>query len=399
MNPEKNAARQIEVIKKNANEIISEEQLRTKISESLKNKSPLRIKAGFDPTASDIHIGHVVLLKKLRQFQDLGHIVYFIVGDFTALIGDPSGRIRERPVLTKEQIIRNAETYTEQAFKILDKKKTKVLFNSKWFENMSLSGVLSVLKSYTVARMLERDDFNLRIRKQKPISMLEFIYPLLQGYDSVEIKADVELGGADQKFNLIVARHMQEFFNQSPQSLITLPLLIGTDGQKKMSKSFGNYIGIREKPVDIFGKTMSISDELMLHYYDNLTDFDLKEIKKMHPKEAKELLAYTLVAWFFGRNVAEKEKKRFEKLFSDRNRAIEGLEIIKINNPENILDLISNSKILSSKNQIRRLVRQGAVEFCSEKITDDKYTVKSNGVLKVGKKKFFKIIVNKDKNT
>ncbi|RKY34495.1 MAG: tyrosine--tRNA ligase, partial [Candidatus Duberdicusella sinuisediminis] len=318
MNLRKEVAKQLRLIERGTHEIISKDELSKKIEFSLRKNKPLKVKAGFDPTSKDIHLGHVVLLKKLRTFQDLGHVVYFIIGDFTARIGDPSGRSELRPSLTEEEVLANASTYTQQAFKILDRKKTKVIFNSKWFKDLKIEDFFPILKSYTLARLLERDDFSLRMKENKPITILEFFYPLLQGYDSVKIGADVELGGTDQKFNLIVGRHLQEFFGQPSQVIITLPLLVGLDGKNKMSKSLGNFIGIEEPPSEIFGKTMSISDELMYHYFELLTDFDLDKLKKMHPKEAKELLAFSFVCWFYDEETAIGEKERFNEIFSKK---------------------------------------------------------------------------------
>jgi len=393
MNLKKKVIDQIKQIRKNAVEIVSEEELFGKIEHSLRTFTPLRIKAGFDPTAGDIHLGHAVLLKKLREFQELGHIVYFIVGDFTARIGDPSGRDETRPALSQKQIIANARTYTEQAFKILDKKKTKIVFNSKWFDKMNVGDLTSLLKNYTVARLLERDDFSQRIKQNRPITMLEFFYPLMQGYDSIKVKADIELGGTDQKFNLLVGRRLQERFGQNPQVIMTLPLLVGLDGKNKMSKSLGNYIGIKEEPSEIFGKTMSIPDELMYNYYEVLTDLNLLEIKQKHPKEAKEMLAATFVSWFHGEEEAKRERERFRTIFSRKDLSSQSFqEYVLPRGGKGITQIMVEANLSSSNNEARRLLRQNAVEFNNKKILDEKAIIVTEGILKVGKKKFVKII-------
>jgi tyrosyl-tRNA synthetase len=394
MNQNPKINEQIELIKKNTSEVISEPELSSKIESSLTHKKPLKIKVGFDPTASDIHLGHLVLLKKLRTFQDLGHTVYFLVGDFTALIGDPSGRTQERPLLSREEILSNAETYTDQAFKILDKDKTRVVFNSEWFNKMSFTDVLSLFKSYTVARLVERDDFEKRMAQGNPITILEFIYPLLQGYDSVKIESDIEIGGTDQKFNLIIGRRIQEFFGQAPQSVITLPLLLGTDGVNKMSKSLNNYIGIQEPPTNIFGKTMSVSDEVMYHYYEMLTDFNLQQIKQEHPKEAKLKLAAIFVEWFYGKEEALIEREKFVSMFSEKKIERDALESYKVTGSKPLVEIISEAGLVKSGNQIRRLIRQGAIEFAGSKVEDDKFQIDKSGILKVGKKRFIYIDIS-----
>ena len=393
MNIEKETSRQLNLIKKNTGEIISEKELVFKISESLRTNIPLKIKTGFDPTARDIHLGHVVLLKKLRLFQDLGHMVYFLVGDFTARIGDPSGKNELRPVLSEKEIKNNAKTYTDQAFKILDKDKTKVVFNNEWFDKMKIEELIPILRSYTLARLLERDDFSERMKNHLPITTLEFLYPLLQGYDSVEIEADVELGGNDQKFNLITGRHIQEYFGKPPQIVITLPLLIGLDGKDKMSKSLNNYIGIDEEPRDIYGKTMSLSDELMYHYYTLLTDYNLEDIRGMHPKEAKEKLAHEFIRWFYDKETADREQEEFEKIFSKKNIQESEFPEIKVKKGDFLLSAIVDSKTVKSRNEMRRLFKQGAVEFDGERIISEKYSINKPGILRIGRKLFFKIIV------
>ncbi|MCF7873756.1 MAG: tyrosine--tRNA ligase [Candidatus Omnitrophica bacterium] len=397
----KDLSKHLKAIEENTVDLISPEQLEKKIKDKLKKSKPLKIKIGFDPTACDIHIGHTVLLNKLRKLQDLGHIVYFIIGDFTAKIGDPSGKIIQRPVLDDSQIRANASTYTKQAFKILNKRKTKIIYNSRWYKKMNLSSFLSLLSSYTVARILERDDFSKRIQNQKPLSLLEVIYPLIQGYDSYKMEADIEFGGTDQKFNLLVGRNLQQFFNQPPQIVATMPLLVGLDGQKKMSKSLGNYIGITEKPKDMFGKIMSVPDEIMWDYIRLLTDFDLSQIKQMHPKDAKVKLAKYLVSRYYSKNLAEKESKEFQKVFSER-KIPEKVPIYKADNKKiDVVDILSKMKLTSSKNEARRLLNQGSITMIDSKDPSNYSVLKKNitffsseeVILKVGKKRFLKIVV------
>lgn len=362
------------------------------LEKKLKEGRPLVIKAGFDPTAPDIHLGHVVLLRKLRQFQDLGHRVCFLVGDFTAQIGDPTGRDQLRPKLERAQIDANAKTYQEQAFKILDAGKTDVVFNSAWLEPLGAQGLLELTKLSTVAQMLARADFKKRMDQGKEISILEFIYPLLQGYDSVHLKADVELGGNDQKFNLLMGRQMQETYEQVPQVVMMTPLLEGTDGVQKMSKSYGNYIGITEDPKDIFGKIMSISDELMMRYYELLTDVDLGNVKILHPKEAKLQLGQAIVAQFYNENTAQKEREAFEKVFSQHQVPEDMLQVvIGALNMEQLMEVLVEQKVVASKNEMRRLISQGAVSFSGEKIASVEWAPKV-GVLKIGKRRFIELV-------
>ncbi len=382
---------QIERIKRSAIEILSEEELYKKLEASLEKSIPLRVKAGFDPTSKDIHLGHTVLLNKLRTFQDLGHEVYFIVGDFTAKIGDPSGRNNLRPVLTDSQIEENARTYTDQAFKILDKSKTKIIFNSIWYKDMTLADFLPLLNKYTVSRILERDDFTKRIKQGIALSLLEVVYPIIQGYDSVMMKADIELGGSDQKFNLIVGRHMQEAFDIPAQVVLTLPLLVGLDGKNKMSKSLDNYIGVSEDPKDIFGKLMSISDTLMYDYFSLLTDFDLKEVENMHPKQAKEMLAADIISKLYSKEQAFQEQQRFSQIFSKRDINEENVPTIELEIKTTVLDLLVKERVVTSNNELRRLIKQGGVSFGNQKIDSENFLIETSGILKVGKKKFFNI--------
>ncbi len=387
MRPEPSLEESLEKIKRGTVEVITPHALK----EKLKRAKSLKIKAGFDPTTKDIHLGHLVLLKKLRTFQDLGHQVYFLVGDFTARIGDPSGRDTTRPPLSKEEVLDNARTYTQQALKILNPEKTEIVFNSSWFDKMDLNFFCRLLSSYTVARILERDDFQRRFNNNLPISMLEFIYPLLQGYDSVVLEADVEVGGTDQKFNLLCARDIQEYFGKEPQVIITLPLLLGLDGKDKMSKSLGNYIGIDEPPQQIFGKVMSISDDLMYQWYEILTEFDMSQVKKLHPKEAKENLAQEIVSWFYGQDEACYQRERFKKIFSQGEYP---QDILAFNIPPQgmtILDILVESGLVISKNEARRLIKQGAVEFSGQKIKEEKFLIRESGLLRSGKKSFLEI--------
>jgi len=391
---------QLKIIKSNCVDLINEEELIKKLEKSLSSKTPLKLKIGLDPTAADIHLGHTVILRKLRKLQDLGHIVYFIIGDFTAKIGDPSGRNIARKILSDEEIRYNASTYTNQAFKILDKSKTEIIYNSIWYKDMKLSDFLSILSYYTIARVLERDDFSKRLKENLPLTILEIIYPLIQGYDSVKINADIEFGGTDQKFNLIVGRHLQEIFGQEPQVIITMPLLVGLDGKEKMSKSKNNYIGITEEPNSMFGKIMSISDSLMFEYFRLLTDFDISIIKNMHPKDVKLLLAETLVSFYHSKEIAEKAKDEFIKIFSKKELPSD-IETYKIDTDiVNLIDFLANFKIVSSKNEARRLLNQNAISIIDRDSTLDikepTLNIPPSGlILKIGKKKFIKIYSNK----
>lgn len=392
---------QLKIIKRGASEIIAEEELVARLEWSKKTKRPLKIKAGFDPTAPDIHLGHTVLLRKLKHFQELGHTVYFLIGDFTGRIGDPSGVSEIRKSLSRQEVLKNAKTYKEQIFKILSPKKTRVVFNSRWYERMKFQDVIGLAAKYTVARMLERDDFSKRYKDNRPISILEFLYPLIQGYDSVVLGADVELGGTDQKFNLLVGRELQREFGQMPQVVITMPLLEGTDGVQKMSKSLGNYIGINEAPKEIFGKTMSISDELMLRYYELLTDEDLESVKKMHPKDAKMKLSAILVQQYYGRSAAQNARKEFEDIFKEKNIPKDvPLKKISIKGDSlSILDLLDYDVNLlytnSTKNEFRRLIQQGAVKVNGQKIESVSFSLKKGEeyLIQVSKRSFLKVVI------
>ena len=398
----------LEILKRGVEEIIPEKGLEKKLN---KNK-PLIIKAGFDPTAPDLHLGHTVLINKLKQFQDLGHQVVFLIGDFTGMIGDPSGVSETRPILTVEQLKKNSETYQEQIFKILDKKKTKIEFNSSWFKKMTSAELINLSSKMTVARMLERDDFSKRYKGNKPISIHEFIYPLVQGYDSFELKSDVELGGTDQKFNLLVGRDIQKSFGMEEQIIMTLPILEGTDGVKKMSKSLDNYIGLQESPNDMFGKIMSISDDLMWRYFNLLsfkTSIEIKEIKKkteqgLNPMEAKKMLAAEIVTRFHGEEKALLAEKEFTNRFSKGKDPAE-IKLIKLSmkaSSISIVDLLSSGelgdhKLCKSKSEARRMITQGAVKIDGNKISDDAILIQnpSENTYQVGKLKHLKIKLKK----
>ena len=383
--------KQISRIFRGTAEIIDVKNLEEKLRESQKQKKPLCIKAGFDPTSPDIHLGHVVLLRKLKQLQDIGHQVYFLIGDFTAQIGDPTGCNQARPKLNKNQIEANARTYKEQVGKILDLKKTKIVFNSEWLDELNSRKLLEMTMYSTVAQMLARADFKKRMEEGKEISILEFFYPLLQGYDSVYMRADIEIGGTDQKFNLLMGRQLQEAYGQEPQIVIMTPLLEGTDGIQKMSKSLGNYIGISEPPAEIFGKIMSINDSLMYKYFEFLTDFDLKEVNSMHPKEAKLMLAQDIVSQFCGIEEAKKARKNFEMIFS-KGKSPDNIFEYKIKNAESglLADILLETKLVCSKNEFRRLLKQGAISCNGEKIANEDWKLKE-GVIKIGKMRFLKL--------
>ncbi len=373
-------------IQRGTTEIISVADLTAKLNEG----RPLIIKAGFDPTAPDIHLGHAVLLKKMRQFQDLGHQVVFLIGDFTAQVGDPTGRNELRKKMTLADIDKNAETYKTQVFKILDPQKTKVVFNSHWLNKLTPQDLLELSARSTVAQMLARADFKKRFETGKEISLLEFIYPLLQGYDSVYLKADVELGGNDQKFNLLMGRQLQESYGQKPQVVLMTPLLEGTDGVNKMSKSLGNYIGINEAPNDIFGKVMSISDELMARYYELLTDADLNTIKAMHPKEAKLQLGQLIVDMFHPAGEGVRARAHFESTFS-QHQIPQDIPEVEIVADAKLLDILSVAKIIAAKNEGRRLLKEGAISHEGKAISDENWKP-IKGVLKIGKRRFLRLV-------
>ncbi len=391
-----------EKIKNKTLEIINENELKERLNSGKK----LRVKLGADPTAPDLHLGHYVVLRKLRDFQELGHIVVFIIGDFTALIGDPSGRSKTRPPLTREQIEENAKTYFEQVFTILDKDKTEIHFNSEWLSKIDLEEWIKISSRFTVARILERDDFLNRYKAGIPIFFHEFFYPVMQAYDSVAIKADVELGGSDQKFNLMMGRKLQETYEMPPQIAMIMPILRGLDGVKKMSKSLGNYVGITEDANSMYGKIMSIPDELISEYYFLILDKSEKEAKGIdqvikngteNPMKLKMKLAFEIAKLFHNEEEAKKAEENFKKVFSNREVPddIEELSVANIleNGLIDIVKLLAENKIVKSKSEARRLIQQGAVKLNGEKIPDFKTPVKvSDGdILKIGKRKFFKI--------
>jgi len=397
---------QIELIRRGTVEIIQEGELEKKLERSIKTKKPLIVKAGFDPSAPDIHLGHTVLLRKMKHFQDLGHRVIFLIGDYTAVIGDPSGASKTRPCLSREEVIKNAKTYKQQIEKVLDIKNLEVRFNSEWLEReMNGAGLASLMSRYSVTRMLERDDFSNRFKEHKPISMLEFLYPLLQGYDSVALCADVELGGTDQKFNLLVGRDLQGSYGQEPQVVITMPLLEGLDGVQKMSKSLGNYIGISETAKEMFGKIMSLSDDIMFKYYELLTDADTKKIESdvtkgaLHPKDAKKNLAKIIVSQYHSQKEALKQEKEFERAFKDKGFP-EDIPLIERTVQSDTMPLVQVlSQIVSlakSNSDAKRKIQEGAVEVDGKKITDVDFSLSTGREyrLRLGKN-FAKIVMKK----
>lgn len=400
----KSVEEQLDYLKKGCVDIIQEEELKAKLARSLKEAKPLRVKVGFDPTAPDIHLGHTVLLRKMKHFQDVGHDVIFLIGDFTGLIGDPSGRSTTRPPMTREEILENAETYKIQIFKILDQEKTIIDFNSRWLEKLTSFDIINLTAKYTVARILERDDFSNRLKAGLPISTHELLYPFMQAYDSVALEADVELGGTDQKFNLLVGRDIQRGFGQEPQVIMTMPLLEGLDGVEKMSKSLNNYVGITEPPGEIFGKIMSISDPLMFRYYELLTDESLSQIEKwkrdikeekLHPKDLKSRLAQLLVSDFCGKKDAEKAAQEFDRIFRKKEIPSEIEEIEVQSQGILLIDLLANQDIFPSRAEAKRMMRQGGVYLDGQRIEDITYKLdlrkKSEYILKIGKRKFYKI--------
>ncbi|MCO6472369.1 MAG: tyrosine--tRNA ligase [Melioribacteraceae bacterium] len=396
---------QLQLIRRGASEIIPEEELERKLEKSIKENKPLNIKLGCDPTRPDLHLGHSVVLRKLAQFQHLGHQAILIIGDFTAMIGDPSGRNSTRPPLSFEEARENAKSYWEQAAKILDRSKTKILYNSDWLGNMKFEDVIKLASKYTVARMLERDDFTKRYKSGIPINIHEILYPLAQAMDSVAIKSDVELGGTDQKFNLLVGRDIQREHGMEPQVILTLPLLVGTDGTEKMSKSYNNYIGIDDTPQEIFGKCLSIPDDIIYTYYELTTDvsrIDLKTIKdqlsdgKTNPRDIKRALARKLVEMYHSKAAAEAAQSEFDKIFINKGVPDDMQEYKPDQQEMGIIDLIVKVNFAPSNGEARRLIAQGGVTIDGEKITDFKEIVEfdKEKILKVGKRKFIKLLSN-----
>ncbi|ACM22369.1 MULTISPECIES: tyrosine--tRNA ligase [Thermotoga] len=388
---------QVKILKRNVVDLVSEEELLDRI----RRKGKLRVKLGVDPSRPDLHLGHAVVLRKLREFQDLGHTVVLIIGDFTARIGDPSGRNETRPMLTKEEVLENAKTYQEQAFKILDPERTELRFNGEWLDRMTFADVIVLASKYTVARMLERDDFARRFREGIPITISEFLYPLAQAYDSVAIQADVELGGTDQLFNLLVGRKIQEEYGQEPQIVMTMPIIEGTDGKLKMSKSYGNYIAFNDTPEDMYGKLMSIPDELIIKYMRLLTDIPEEQIEeyerkmkegKINPRDVKMVLAYEITRFFHGEENAKKAQEHFVKVFQ-RKELPDEMPVVELSQEMNIVDLLVKIGAVSSRSEAKRLISQGGVYLDGERVEDIKFIVKPDGerVLRVGKKKFYRI--------
>ena len=397
---------QMNVIRRGAVEILVDNELEEKLRQAAQHNKPLRIKAGFDPTAPDLHLGHTVLIQKLKQFQELGHEVNFLIGDFTGMIGDPTGKNETRKQLTREEVLVNAETYKEQVFKILDPDRTKVVFNSSWMGPMSAADLIALASRYTVARMLERDDFHKRFSGQQPIAVHEFLYPLVQGWDSVALEADVELGGTDQKFNLLVGRELQRQVGQRPQTVLTMPLLEGLDGVNKMSKSLGNYVGISEAPREIYGKLMSISDPLMVRYYELLSDVDLATLARVqrgvngeadgwHPMDAKRALAREMVARYHGLDAAHKAEHDFLQQFRQKE-VPEDIPVLQLtgDGPVWICRLLGEAGLVESNGEARRLIQQGGVKLNGEKLTDADLEVEAIGelLLQAGKRRFARII-------
>ncbi len=393
--------RQMAIIKRGVAELIDENELRKKIARG----TPLRIKVGFDPTAPDLHLGHTVVMHKMRHFQELGHHVIFLIGDFTGRIGDPSGRSETRPPLTEEQVMANAETYKKQVFKILDPEKTEVAFNSAWLGKMDAAGFIKLASSYTVARMMERDDFEKRFREQRPISIHEFLYPLCQGYDSVALKSDVEMGGTDQKFNLLVGRTLQAHYGIESQCILTMPLLEGTDGVRKMSKSYGNYIGIDEAPSEIFGKVMAVSDELMWRYYELLSAKSLEDIASLkqsvargdvHPKATKEALAHEMVSRYHSPKDADEAQQGFNAVFAGGG--------VPDDMPEHQCQsgddstppaFLEAAGLVKSRGEAKRLMKEGALAIDGQRCEDALSPLPAGEyVVKLGKKRFLKLIVS-----
>ena len=399
------AQEQVRQIKHGVADLINEQDLVKKIEKSIKENKPLVVKLGLDPTAPDIHLGHTVPLRKLRLFQEFGHQVVIVIGGFTARIGDPTGKSVTRPPLTKEEVLKNAETYKTQIFKVLDPEKTIVRDNSEWLESMNFADVLRLASSYTVARMMERDDFSKRFKEGRPIGVHEFMYPLMQGHDSVALHADVEFGGTDQTFNLLMGRHLQELEGQEPQVVITMPLLEGLDGIQKMSKSLGNYIGISEPATEMYGKAMSIPDELMMRYFMLVTDMSIEEQEKLaaalenstaHPRDTKMKLAHTIVRLYHGEEAANEAQEQFIRVFQkhDLPTDIPEYAIAKPTEPVYVPQLLTDAGLTASNSEARRSIKAGAFKINGEKCSDENIELSEDMVLQVGKRKFIKIKFN-----
>ena len=397
----KSPEEQLELIKFGAVDFISEADFLKKLKKSFAKKQPLKVKLGADPSRPDLHVGHTVVINKLKTLQDLGHHVQFLIGDFTALIGDPSGRDTTRPILSREEIDQNAKTYASQIFKILDPEKTEIVYNSHWLLKLTSIDFIKLAGKYTLARMLERDDFTNRFKSNVPISLHELMYPLCQGYDSVALETDLELGGTDQKFNLLVGRDLQSSYGKEQQCVLTMPILEGLDGVKKMSKSLDNYIGVNESPKDMFGKTMRVSDELMFRYYELLTQvtpMELLEIKKLHPREAKVKLAKTLVARFHSQSAATAAEDEFNRIFVDKGMPDEIEEVkVKVERGISLVQLMTQVGLTASNGEASRLIAGGGVQIDQQKISDTKFkldlTQGQSFIVRAGKKKFIKVVV------
>jgi tyrosyl-tRNA synthetase len=404
----KPVAEQLAYLKKGSAEIIRESELQTKLEKSLKTGKPLRVKLGVDPTAPDIHLGHTVVIRKLKHFQEMGHTAVFLIGDFTAMVGDPTGQSETRPPLTREQVNANAETYLEQVFKILDRNKTEIRYNSEWLDKLSSYDIVRLCAKYRVARMLEREDFHTRLTNQQPISMHELLYPLLVAYDSVVLESDVELGATEQKFNLLMGREIQREYGQESQVAFTMPILVGLDGARKMSKSLGNYVGITEAPGEMFGKMMSIPDELMWSYYELVTDRTPEQISKLksevsggagHPMDAKMLLAREVVNGFHGEPAALKASETFQRVFRDRQEPEEPpIKNLPVGAPQLIKVLLMTLGLVASVSDAERLVKQGAVEIDGRRVDDPRKEIDLSKPqdfrLRAGKKKFVRVVVS-----
>ncbi len=392
---------QLKIFKQGTIDLISEDELLIK----LKEKKSLRIKYGADPSAPDLHLGHTVPLRKLRQLQELGHKVVFVVGDFTARVGDPSGQSETRRTLNKDEVSKNAKTYEDQVFRILDKSKTEVRYNSEWLGKFKIEDFLTLTSKYTVARILERDDFAKRFSEKRPIAVLEFLYPLLQGYDSVEIKSDVEVGGTDQKFNFLVGRELQRDWKQSPQIVLTLPLIEGMDGKDKMSKSLGNHIALKDTPEDMFGKVMSIPDHLTIKYFRYLTNLDEASVNQkdislksgsLHPRDAKAELAREIVRLYHGDKAAKASEENFNKVFREKELPDQLEEIkIAVSGEIKVIDLLQMAGLTASKSEARRLIEQGGVKINQEKVAsaESKISLKVPVIVQCGKRKFARVMM------
>jgi tyrosyl-tRNA synthetase len=398
---------QLAYVKKGAAEIIREEDLKAKLDQSVKSGKPLRVYLGVDPTAPDIHLGHTVVLRKLKHFQDMGHTAIFLIGDFSAMIGDPTGQSETRPPLTREQVDANAKTYLDQVYKILDRERTEVRFNSEWLAKMTSYDTVRLCGHYRLARMLEREDFRSRLEKNQPISVHELLYPLLTAYDAVALQSDVELGATEQKFNLLVHREIQREYGQTSQAVLTMPILVGLDGERKMSKSLGNYVGITEAPGEMFGKLMSISDELMWSYYELLTDFPPPVIVRLreevrtgvlHPMDAKMQLAHTVIAGFHGEEAAKRASNEFQRVFRERQAPDEApRHTLPQGTPKRVSALLVELKLASSRSEAERLMKQGGVELDGVRVDDVKREIDlskpAEYLVRAGKKKFLRLVI------